>query len=203
MNLDELRKIIRELIKAELDEASTTGGVPGYLTPKAFSKSGQSSNAGIETAKSQGYMKAPKTHKWFKELYEVSKLNEVSYNEYKKYPGMTSKQKLNMAIKECNRALWEVERYLKQNKKLKEEEQLGLDEYWKSTGRNLVKISERLKRIQKEIKRLGLKEVLFQIQEEEKAKKDYDGDGKVESPEQEYKGSKDKAIKGASTNNKK
>lgn len=29
------------------------------------------------------------------------------------------------------------------------------------------------------------------------AKKDYDGDGKVESPEQEYKGSKDKAIKTA------
>jgi hypothetical protein len=27
------------------------------------------------------------------------------------------------------------------------------------------------------------------------AKKDYDGDGKIESPEQEYKGSKDKAIK--------
>lgn len=30
-----------------------------------------------------------------------------------------------------------------------------------------------------------------------KAKKDYDGDGKVETPEQEYKGSKDKAIKKA------
>lgn len=29
------------------------------------------------------------------------------------------------------------------------------------------------------------------------AKKDYDGDGKLETPEQEYKGSKDKAIKQA------
>lgn len=29
------------------------------------------------------------------------------------------------------------------------------------------------------------------------AKKDYDGDGKLETPEQEYKGSKDKAIKKA------
>lgn len=30
-----------------------------------------------------------------------------------------------------------------------------------------------------------------------KSKKDYDGDGKIESPAEEYKGSKDKAIKKA------
>jgi hypothetical protein len=35
------------------------------------------------------------------------------------------------------------------------------------------------------------------VEEAKKAKKDYDGDGKVESPQDEYKGSKDKAIKGA------
>jgi len=35
------------------------------------------------------------------------------------------------------------------------------------------------------------------IQELKKAKKDYDGDGKIESPEQEYLGSRDKAIKKA------
>lgn len=33
-----------------------------------------------------------------------------------------------------------------------------------------------------------------------KAKKDYDGDGKIESPEQEYLGSRDKAIKKAMSN---
>jgi hypothetical protein len=38
------------------------------------------------------------------------------------------------------------------------------------------------------------------ILEAEKADKDYDGDGEVESPEEEYKGSKDKAIKKAKTN---
>jgi hypothetical protein len=35
------------------------------------------------------------------------------------------------------------------------------------------------------------------------AKKDYDGDGEIESPEQEYKGSKDKAIKSNKKKNKK
>ena len=189
MTLQEFKKLLRELIEEELNETSTTGGVPGYLTPKAFSKPGQQSNAAVDTAKDQGYMKAPETHKWFK------KLHEITYKEYKKAPGMSSKHKLNNAIKECNRALFEIERYLKQNKKLREEEGLGLNEYWKSTAVKLVKMNERLKSLQKEIKKFGLKEILNQIQEDEKAKKDYDGDGKVESPEQEYKGSKDKAIK--------
>jgi hypothetical protein len=35
-----------------------------------------------------------------------------------------------------------------------------------------------------------------------KAKKDYDGDGKVESPSKEYMGSKDKAIKTAKAKKK-
>lgn len=39
MTIKEFKKLVKEL----LDEASTTGGVPGYLTPKAFSKPGQKS----------------------------------------------------------------------------------------------------------------------------------------------------------------
>ena len=35
------------------------------------------------------------------------------------------------------------------------------------------------------------------------AKKDYDGDGKIESPEEEYMGSKDKAIKSTKAKKKK
>jgi hypothetical protein len=192
MTIKELKKLVKEL----LDETSTTGGVPGYLTPKAFSKSGQSSNAAIDTAKDQGYMKAPDTNRWFKKLYEAVQLSEITYKEYKKAPGMSSKHKLNNAIKECNRALFEIERYLKQNKKLREEEGLGLNEYWKSTAVKLVRMNERLKSLQREIKNFGLKEILSKIQEE-KAEKDYDKDGKIESPEKEYKDSKDKAIKQA------
>lgn len=41
------------------------------------------------------------------------------------------------------------------------------------------------------------------IDEAAKAKKDYDGDGKLETPEQEYKGSKDKAIKKAKSKKEK
>lgn len=163
MTIKELKKLVKEL----LDETSTTGGVPGYQTPKAFSKSGESDNRGIDTAKDQGYMKAPDTNRWFKKMNEAIQLSEITYKEYKKAPGMSSKHKLNNAIKECNRALFEIERYLKQNKKLREEEGLGLNEYWKSTAVKLVKMNERLKSLQREIKKFGLKEILSKIQEEE------------------------------------
>lgn len=170
MTLKELKNMIREILK-ELDEESTSAGVAGYNTPKAFSKDPNSkSNGGTEEAERLGFTKAKETHINFKEVWEtkiLNAINEVSYNEYKKYPGMTSKQKLNMAIKECNRALWEVERYLKQNKKLKEEEQIGLEEYWKSTSQTLLKMNERVRRIQKEIKKFGLKEIQTSIQENE------------------------------------
>ena len=33
---EKLREMIRELIEQELNEISTTAGVAGYLTPKAF-----------------------------------------------------------------------------------------------------------------------------------------------------------------------
>lgn len=167
MNIKEFKKIVKELLDDELKEASTTGGVPGYLTPKAFSKTGKTDNAGVDTAKSQGYTKAPETDKWFKKMNEAIQLSEITYKEYKKAPGMSSKHKLNNAIKECNRALFEIERYLKQNKKLREEEGLGLNEYWKSTAVKLVRMNERLKSLQKEIKNFGLKEILSKIQEED------------------------------------
>ena len=35
--MDKLKEIIRELIKKELDEASTSAATPGYQTPYAFS----------------------------------------------------------------------------------------------------------------------------------------------------------------------
>ena len=34
--MEKLKEIIRELIKKELDEATTTGNIEGYETPNAF-----------------------------------------------------------------------------------------------------------------------------------------------------------------------
>ena len=37
MSLDKLKEFIREIIKDELEEASTSAATPGYQTPMAFS----------------------------------------------------------------------------------------------------------------------------------------------------------------------
>lgn len=104
-----------------------------------------------------------------KKLKEI--LTEINYREYKRDKSSSSKKKLNMAIKEVNSRLFQIERFLKQNKRLREEEGLGLTEYWKATADNLVKMNERIKSLQKEIKNFGLKEIMRNMSEEVPAKK--------------------------------
>ena len=65
MNKDDLRKIIRELIKTELEESNTTGtgtsisagSGEAYATPFAFRGKGKKSkNRGLEQSKRLGYI---------------------------------------------------------------------------------------------------------------------------------------------------
>ena len=69
MNKDDLRKIIRELIKAELEESNTTGtgtsisagSGEAYATPFAFRGKGKKSkNRGLEQSKRLGYIPVKK-----------------------------------------------------------------------------------------------------------------------------------------------
>ena len=65
MNIEELKSIIRELIKTELEEASTTGvgasittgNSEAFATPRAFRGKGKKAkNRGLEQAKRLGYI---------------------------------------------------------------------------------------------------------------------------------------------------
>jgi len=69
MNVDELKSIIRELIKTELEESNTTGvgasisagNGEAYATPFAFKGKGKKSkNRGLEQAKRLGYTQIKK-----------------------------------------------------------------------------------------------------------------------------------------------
>jgi len=48
------RSQLKEMIKEVLDEMSTTGGVGGYSTPKAFAKKGQGKNAATKQGERLG-----------------------------------------------------------------------------------------------------------------------------------------------------
>ncbi len=60
MNINNLKEMIRNLIEEiedeeEMDEVSTTGGIAGYNTPKAFGKKSDEKEKAKRMAKSAGY----------------------------------------------------------------------------------------------------------------------------------------------------
>tara|TARA_R100000315_G_C5151498_1_gene86831 strand:+ start:65 stop:505 length:441 start_codon:yes stop_codon:yes gene_type:complete len=139
-----LEKKLQELEK-ELEEISTTGGGEAYNSKYAF---GDLDDEDVEKA---GYKKVKESK--FKKVAAASFLNEVSYKDYKKNPDLSAKQKVNQSIKEVSGKLFRIERIINQNIKLKTEEGIDNKQYWKSTRKNLYKISERMMRIGEKLRK--------------------------------------------------
>lgn len=161
------KKLINETVNVEdntklidteesIDEMSISAGAGGYETPNAFGELGD------DTIEMLGYKKVKKKVKkevkkesQYKQLSTELFLNEIAYNEYKKDPIASPKQKINQSINFINRGLKEIEKVVNHNVRLKQE--MGVDNgiYWKSSRENLAKISERLLRVSKQLKELA------------------------------------------------
>lgn len=72
----------------------------------------------------------------------------------------------------------------------------------KEEPENADKHQAKLEEVMARMKDLRQKHTLVERSKKELAAKDYDKDGKVETPEEEYKGSKDRAIKQSKTHKK-
>ena len=142
----------------EIDEMSTSAGAGAYETPNAFG------NVDDDTIEMLGYKKVKKVKKESKVKVEESEfvrmsrelyLNEISYNDYRKDPIASPKQKINHSINYINKGLQEIEKVVNHNVRLKQE--MGVDNniYWKSSRENLAKISERLLRVSRQLKELA------------------------------------------------
>ena len=135
----------------ELDEMSTTAGVPGYQTPNAFSKSGdEDENDVAET----GDMKKVESQ-YKKMINQMIGLTEASYREFKKDPTSTPQQKVNRGINEVNKMLGAMEKIVNNNLRLKTEMGVQSNHFWKSTGKRFSKINERMTRIANRLKELS------------------------------------------------
>jgi hypothetical protein len=156
-------KVAKVTEEEELDEMSTTAGVPGYQTPYAFG------DADEDTWSQGGMKKVAKTNKIFKpmesksafkkmmaEMYGVKSVKEsISYRDYKKDPTSTPQQKVNNGIAEVNRMLSEMEKIVANNLRLKTEMGVQSNHFWKSTGVRFAKINERMTRIANKLKELS------------------------------------------------
>ena len=92
----------------------------------------------------------------FAELEDkLEQLIEATYKDYKNDDSMKAHQKVNKSIKEINRLMWEVEKIVNQNTKLKNEMGVHNGQYWKSTQKRFGKISERMLKVARNLKELS------------------------------------------------
>ena len=138
--IDKLKEIIRELIRNELEEASTSSATPGYQTPMAFSggrKKDKKKKKDIST-NSTGY----------------DVVREGKYHDYRNDDTLTAKQKIGRAMREVRDSLLHLEGLVKMNVKLKNELNVDSRSYWKNTHKALNKISERLVKLANKVGQL-------------------------------------------------
>lgn len=147
----QLRERIRAIIKKELEEATTTASVPGYLTPYAFRGNAAKTKARakhIATA-TTGFKLTPKGEEEADrpaDKMEIVKkeLSENKYYEYKNDPTKSAHQKIAEAISQLNRSLEEVERVIRMNSRLKNESGIASEQLWKRTQKGMLKLEARL-----------------------------------------------------------
>lgn len=150
--LSELKSYVKKQSKKLKQEGSTTAGVPGYLTPAAFTgKEGGDGTEAIDVEDDQyGYsIKAKKTNKNF------IKIHEASYKSFKEDSSLSEVQKVNNKILEVNKMLGEISRALDHSTKLKQESSLDNSKYWKRTNEAILRINRRLSEITKKAKKLA------------------------------------------------
>jgi hypothetical protein len=157
-----------------VEEANATGNMDGgagpIKTPKAFSRTGEEDEN--DNAEVFDYKKAKETHVNFKPRQDKAfqtkpmaresafrrlamDINEISYREYKADEEATPHQKISQAIKEINGKLFELERVVNRNVKLKTEMGVSADAYWEKSRAKMGKIAERMLSIAKKMRDLN------------------------------------------------
>jgi hypothetical protein len=144
MDNDKLRQYIRQVIKEvkdeddDLEEMTGTGAVAGFDTPNAFSNGSDSDKKRKKkTATQLGY----------------TIVTENRWLDLKREDA-TPKAKLGVGIRRIKNQLSEIETFLNWYGRLKTENGVNSDDYWKQTTRNLHKIRERLMNISDKIRKL-------------------------------------------------
>ena len=147
-NEDKIKEYIREMVKKELEEMTTTGDVAGYNIPMAFQGNNPKNKARKKGIATQLGMKL--TPRGEKDLNTpADKLENLAeakmrYHEYKKDESASPTQKIAKAISEVNRNLQEMERVLKMNTRLQKESGLASEALYRRTQQGLLKLEARL-----------------------------------------------------------
>jgi hypothetical protein len=145
--LEQLRSNIRSIIseikskkKRKLKkEETTTANVAGYDTPRAFNPDG--------------------THKkdWVKHMASLTgyqSVNENRFHQLRLDQKRTPNQKIGVGIREIRKQITEIEKFLEWYGKIKQENSMKGEQFWKRTNKHIYRIKERLHGIRKNISTL-------------------------------------------------
>ena len=181
----DLKEYIKSLVRQQLEEESTTAGVPGYMTPAAFSPKGQKKNAATKYAEKEGWkvtkgettmpsdsklydyktltgkkkkgVKIYEMNESLNDIIEQELLNEVTYNKFKnEVKYRTKAEQLHKAIREVKRKLQEIDRIVEYTQRMKTELSEGDGiQYWNRTNKAVAAISEMVYHLNNKIKNLN------------------------------------------------
>jgi hypothetical protein len=133
-NMNKLKEYIRKMVK----EMSATGNVGGYNTPFAFSKPENEKKKAKRQADLTGY----------------TPVNENRWLELKREE-TSPKSKIDRGISGINKQLAEMEKFLEWYGKLKQENGVTNETFWKRTNRNIYSIKERLMKLEQKIRKIS------------------------------------------------
>ena len=179
-----IRTIVKEIqSEKELEEMTGTGGVAGYNTPAAFSKPNQTKKKNNRLAKVSGGTVVDSLEEgepdWAAGRTHVSKdeFLPLKPTAAKKQPGAeiadvsgmimaenrwlelkredsSPKAKVGKGVSNIQKQLSEMEKFVNWYSKIKTENGLKKEDYWKRTNASLYKIKERLMRITEKLRNL-------------------------------------------------
>ena len=136
---------IREMVKKELEEMTTTGDVAGYNIPMAFQGNNPKNKARKKGIATQlGMQLTPRGKQDMERPADKLTEGKVRYHEYKKDETASPTQKIAKAISEVNKNLQEMERVLKMNSRLQKESGIASEALYRRTQEGLIKLEARL-----------------------------------------------------------
>jgi hypothetical protein len=154
-DISKLKETIRtRLREKKIEEETTTASVDGYNTPFAFGKDTKgdikrkvkSSGTGFEFAKS---------------------IDENRWLDLKRDETRTPSQKVSHGIREVKNQLAEIERFVNWYNRLRSENNLGKNDFFKRTNTNIYRIKERIIKIASSIQEIDKAESDDNIEEVE------------------------------------
>jgi len=129
---------LKERIRGIVREMNTTGNAEGYNTPYAFS--------GKDSEKKKAKRQA--------DLTGYTPVNENRWLDLKKEDS-TPIAKVNRGISNVNKQLAEIEKFLGWYGRLKNENGVTNEHFWKRTNSNIYKIKERLIKLEQHIRKIS------------------------------------------------